>query len=115
MTKIKVSMYNRITIPKDIIEFLNMNDTKRVNIVARDSETFLIKKDLNESDKKSFFVDIRSIQKNYNKKSYVNYRFVIPLDLMQKMPSIKVGGYVYVYVDKNKDIVVTTKFLKKGE
>jgi bifunctional DNA-binding transcriptional regulator/antitoxin component of YhaV-PrlF toxin-antitoxin module len=106
---VKVGTNNRITLPKDIIEFLNMEDTKQVCVVILNNETFLIKKQLNKSDTKNFFIDIRSIHKNYVKKTHVNYRFVIPPNLIRKM-SIKIGDYVYVYVDKNKNIVVTTKF-----
>lgn len=115
---VKVRAQNRITISKSIIKFLNMDDTKHVYIVVHDSETFFIKKQLNESDKKSFFIGPRSIHKYFSKKSFVSYCIVIPAALTrEEILGIKTGDYVRVYVE-NEDIVVTTRFLKnpkKGE
>lgn len=104
--KVKVRTNHKLGIPKAIINKLNMNDTKRVCIVAYDSETFFIKKQFNISDIKSFFIDICPVVRRGYRWHY--YYITIPPDLMRKMPSIKIGGYVYVYININKDIVVTT-------
>lgn len=108
MEIVKVWSDRRIKIPKDMIEKLNMRDTKFIYIVAYDSKTFFIKKQLGVGDITSLFVDIRLILKHVNRNSCINYRISIPSALMRKMPSIKIGGYVYVYINENKDIVVTT-------
>lgn len=113
MEIVKVRANNRITLSKSMINFLNINDTKHVYFFIHDSETFFIKTQLNESDKKSFFIGPRLLHKSFNKKTYVlSYGIAIPNALVCEMPSFKVGSRVLVYV-KNGNIVVTTRPLKK--
>lgn len=115
MEIVKVRANNRITLSKSMINFLKMNDTKRVYFFIHDSETFFIKTQLNESDKKSFFIGPRLLHKSFNKKTCVlSYGIAIPTALVREMPSFKVGSRVLVYV-KNENIVVTTNLFKKIE
>lgn len=110
VSKVKVSSRFRITIPKKIVYEENMNNLQYVNIVLNDSETLFIKRKLDSKGSKNYLTKRIKFSKCWND----TYRITIPGIFLPEMLNVKRGGYMYVYVNENKDIVATTNFLKKG-